>query len=65
MRLRAARRAGYQAHLNMLLGRPLPTALVPVRDRLFTALAANDRIRTAVARTFTMRWAQGTGTPGR
>lgn len=65
MRLRAARRAGYQAHLNMLLGRPLPTALVPVRDRLFTALAANDRFRTAVARTFTMRWAQGTGTPGR
>ena len=53
-RLAAARRAGRQAHVNMMLGRPLLPSLVPVRDRIFGRMAGNAQFAEAVARTFTM-----------
>ncbi|MCW4465497.1 FAD-dependent monooxygenase [Glutamicibacter sp. MNS18] len=53
-RLAASRRAGRQAHLNMVLGRPLPKWVVPARDLLLGSLAGSAGINSAVARTFTM-----------
>jgi 2-polyprenyl-6-methoxyphenol hydroxylase-like FAD-dependent oxidoreductase len=52
--LKAARQAGLKAHLNMALGRPVAPWLLPARNLLFSAAAANRTVRDAVARSFTM-----------
>ncbi|MCY1158489.1 MAG: FAD-dependent monooxygenase [Citricoccus sp.] len=55
-RRRAARIAARQAEVNMLLGRPMPSAACRVRDATVrTALAAGARNR--LARLYTMGWA--------
>ncbi|GER23571.1 2-polyprenyl-6-methoxyphenol hydroxylase [Zafaria cholistanensis] len=54
-RLRAARAAGRAAHLNMVLGRPLPGALLRGRDRAIGALVGRGAVHDAVARHFTMQ----------
>lgn len=53
-RLRAAARAGRQAHLNMVLGRPLPVPLHAVRGLLIAGLANRPAVLDAVAHRFTM-----------
>nr|WP_269211989.1 NAD(P)/FAD-dependent oxidoreductase [Zhihengliuella flava] len=53
-RRRAAQRAARQAHVNMMLGRPLPAPAAAVRDAALTRLAAHGRWHDAVARVFTM-----------
>ncbi|MDN5755097.1 MAG: FAD-dependent oxidoreductase [Arthrobacter sp.] len=53
-RLRAAARAGRQAHLNMALGRPLPRVLDQVRAAAITAVARSKPLTDAVAHRFTM-----------
>lgn len=53
-RLRAAARAGRQAHVNMMLGRPLPRATDAVRRRTVAGLASHPALLDAVAHRFTM-----------
>lgn len=53
-RLRSASRAGRQAHLNMLLGRPLPRTADAVRSRGISSVAAHPAWVDAVAQRFTM-----------
>ncbi|WPR64242.1 NAD(P)/FAD-dependent oxidoreductase [Glutamicibacter protophormiae] len=52
--LKAARQAGLKAHVNMALGRPVAPWLLPARNLLFSAAAANRTVSEAVARSFTM-----------
>lgn len=54
MRLRAAARAGRQAHLNMMLGRPLPGRPDALRRLVLAGLAGNTAVHDAVAHRFTM-----------
>jgi len=53
-RLRAAARAGRQAHLNMMLGRPLARRPDGLRRTMLAGLARNPLVHDAVARRFTM-----------
>lgn len=53
-RLRAAARAGRQAHLNMALGRPLPRVLNGLRAATIRAVARRKPLSDAVAHRFTM-----------
>lgn len=53
-RLRAAAKAGRQAHLNMALGRPLPRGLDAFRATAIGAVARSRPLTDAVARRFTM-----------
>ncbi|WP_417215473.1 FAD-dependent oxidoreductase [Arthrobacter sp.] len=53
-RLRAAARAGRQAHLNMMLGRPLPPAVDRLRGRGLSALSGRRALLDIVAHRFTM-----------
>ncbi len=53
-RRRASQAASRQAHINMLLGRPLPGPLMSARNRALGRLAAVPAVHDAVARTFTM-----------
>lgn len=54
-RLAAARTAGRAAHLNMVLGRPLPGPLLRTRNRAIGALVGRGAVHDAVARHFTMQ----------
>jgi 2-polyprenyl-6-methoxyphenol hydroxylase-like FAD-dependent oxidoreductase len=54
-RLAAARAAGRAAHLNMVLGRPLPGALLRGRNRAIGTLLGLGAVHDAVARHFTMQ----------
>lgn len=54
LRLRAAARAGRQAHLNMMLGRPLARRPDGLRRTVLAALAGRPLVHDAVARRFTM-----------
>lgn len=54
VRLRAAARAGRQAHLNMMLGRPLARRPDGLRRTVLAGLARNSLVHDAVARRFTM-----------
>ena len=54
-RLDAARVAGRAAHLNMVLGRPLPGPLLRGRNRAMGALVGLGPVHDAVARHFTMQ----------
>ncbi|MGQ3383496.1 FAD-dependent oxidoreductase [Glutamicibacter sp. TV12E] len=54
MQLRAARAAARRAQLNMLLGRPVPSFMLPVRDAVFQLASSAPRIHDAAARSFTM-----------
>lgn len=53
-RLRAAARAGRQAHLNMVLGRPLPAPADSMRRRAIARVATSPALLEAVAHRFTM-----------
>ncbi|WP_372698348.1 FAD-dependent oxidoreductase [Arthrobacter sp. JSM 101049] len=53
-RLRAAARAGRQAHLNMMLGRPLARRPDGLRRTVLAGLARHSVVHDAVARRFTM-----------
>ena len=53
-RLRAAARAGRQAHLNMALGRPLRPALHGLRAIAISVVARSKPLTDVVARRFTM-----------
>lgn len=53
-RLRAAARAGRQAHLNMALGRPLPPVLHGLRGKAIRVVARSRALTDVVARRFTM-----------
>lgn len=53
-RLAAARRAARQAHVNMMLGRPLWGPAGHARDALARTVFASDKFSLAVAATFTM-----------
>lgn len=50
----AALAASRQAHINMILGRPLPSAVLSVRNRIMGRIAGVPTVHDAVARTFTM-----------
>ncbi|WP_313810758.1 NAD(P)/FAD-dependent oxidoreductase [Glutamicibacter sp.] len=54
MQLRAARAAAHRARLNMFLGRPVPSWMLPLRDAVFQLASSTPRIHDAVARSFTM-----------
>ncbi|MCY0903878.1 FAD-dependent oxidoreductase [Arthrobacter sp. H14-L1] len=54
-RQRAARQAVRQAHLNMALGRPLPRAVMAIRNRALAQLVAAPAVHNFVARRFTMQ----------
>ncbi len=54
-RQRAARQAVRQAHLNMALGRPLPQAVLAIRNRTLAQLIAAPAVHDFVARRFTMQ----------
>ncbi|GAA3702512.1 NAD(P)/FAD-dependent oxidoreductase [Arthrobacter ginkgonis] len=54
-RLDAARTAGRAAHLNMVLGRPLPGPLLRGRNRAIGALVGHGAVHDSVARHFTMQ----------
>ncbi|GHC98924.1 FAD-dependent oxidoreductase [Zhihengliuella salsuginis] len=54
VRRRAARAAARQAHLNMMLGRPLPAPLLGLRNGAMGRAASLPRVHDAVARVFTM-----------
>lgn len=53
-RRRAALAASRQAHINMMLGRPLPSTLLAARNRFMGKAAGLPSVHDAVARTFTM-----------
>lgn len=53
-RRRAALIASRQAHINMLLGRPLPAPVLAARNRVMGRVAGIPQVHDAVARTFTM-----------
>ena len=53
-RRRAALAASRQAHINMILGRPLPSAVLSARNRIMGRIAEVPTVHDAVARTFTM-----------
>lgn len=53
-RRRAALAASRQAHINMILGRPLPPAVLSIRNRVMGRIARMPTAHDAVARTFTM-----------
>lgn len=53
-RRRAALAAARQAHINMILGRPLPGPVLAARNRLMGGMAGVPKVHDAVARTFTM-----------
>jgi 2-polyprenyl-6-methoxyphenol hydroxylase-like FAD-dependent oxidoreductase len=53
-RRRAAKRAAWQAGLNMALGRPLPPPVLSVRNRLLGSAVAVPAIAQWLARRFTM-----------
>ncbi|NJC21395.1 2-polyprenyl-6-methoxyphenol hydroxylase-like FAD-dependent oxidoreductase [Arthrobacter pigmenti] len=53
-RRRAAVVASRQAHVNMLLGRPMPPSLLSARNRILGRVAGIPAVHDAVARTFTM-----------
>ncbi|MFT4470736.1 FAD-dependent oxidoreductase [Arthrobacter sulfonylureivorans] len=53
-RRRAAATATWQAHLNMALGRPLPSTMLAARNHLFGALTHIPGAQDAVANRFTM-----------
>jgi 2-polyprenyl-6-methoxyphenol hydroxylase-like FAD-dependent oxidoreductase len=53
-RRRAALAASRQAHINMMLGRPLPSSWLSVRNRVMGRAAGLPSVHDAVARTFTM-----------
>ncbi|MEE1622279.1 NAD(P)/FAD-dependent oxidoreductase [Zafaria sp. J156] len=55
-RLAAAARAGRQAHVNMVLGRPLPRPLSRVAARALGAALSVPVLKRAAARQFTMNW---------
>lgn len=44
-----------KAHINMALGRPLPTPLMRLRNGILGALIRNDSVHAGVARAFTMQ----------
>ena len=50
----AAATAGWQAHLNMALGRPLPSAVLDARNSLLLPALAVPGAAALVARRFTM-----------
>lgn len=50
----AARAAAWRAHLNMVLGRPVPRLLLPVRNRLLGAVSSVPSLHDAVSRAFAM-----------
>ncbi|WP_434612430.1 FAD-dependent oxidoreductase [Arthrobacter sp. A5] len=54
-RQRAARQAVRQAHLNMALGRPLPPAIMTMRNCTLARLIAVPAVHDFVARRFTMQ----------
>nr|WP_306422531.1 NAD(P)/FAD-dependent oxidoreductase [Paenarthrobacter aurescens] len=54
-RRKAAMRASRQAGLNMALGRPLPTAAMSARNRIFAAALEVQPVAELVERRFTMR----------
>lgn len=53
-RLSAARLAARRAHLNMMLGRPLPQGLNGPRDAVLSRILANRELHDSLARIFTM-----------
>ncbi|MBT2514796.1 NAD(P)/FAD-dependent oxidoreductase [Arthrobacter sp. ISL-30] len=53
-RRRAAKRAQWQAGLNMALGRPLPPSILALRNSLFSRAIAVPAIADVVAKRFTM-----------
>ena len=53
-RRRAAKRAAWQAGLNMALGRPLPPPVLSVRNRLLGSVVAVPSVGQWLARRFTM-----------
>lgn len=53
-RRRAALVAARQAHINMVLGRPLPPRLLALRNGVMGRIAEVPKVHDAVARTFTM-----------
>lgn len=53
-RLSAARLAARRAHLNMMLGRPIPPWLSGPRDAVLSRVLANRELHDSVARIFTM-----------
>ncbi|MCQ9163459.1 NAD(P)/FAD-dependent oxidoreductase [Arthrobacter sp. STN4] len=54
-RMSAARRASWQAGLNMALGRPLPASCLEVRNATLARVLHSTWLRNAVARRFTMQ----------
>ncbi|MBG6218518.1 2-polyprenyl-6-methoxyphenol hydroxylase-like FAD-dependent oxidoreductase [Arthrobacter sp. CAN_A6] len=54
-RREAARRARRMAHVNMALGRPLPSAVLAPRNRLFAGLLRIPAVHAGVTRAFTMQ----------
>ncbi|MBG6183239.1 2-polyprenyl-6-methoxyphenol hydroxylase-like FAD-dependent oxidoreductase [Arthrobacter sp. CAN_A214] len=54
-RREAARRARRMAHVNMALGRPLPSAVLDLRNRLFAGLIRIPAVHAGVTRAFTMQ----------
>ncbi|WP_026549820.1 NAD(P)/FAD-dependent oxidoreductase [Arthrobacter sp. Br18] len=54
-RRKAARRARRIAHLNMALGRPLPSAVLTPRNRLFAGLSRVPAVHSGLTRAFTMQ----------
>ena len=54
-RRQAAARAARQAGINMMLGRPLPPALLGVRNAALAAVASSPPVNRWVARRFTMQ----------
>lgn len=62
-RLSAARRAARQAHLNMVLGRPVPAPLLPARNLALRSVLSST-FEQRLARVFTMAWAETASPPG-
>jgi len=54
-RRRAAATARRKAHLNMALGRPLPPAVLSVRNSALAGLMARPGVSSGIARAFTMQ----------
>jgi 2-polyprenyl-6-methoxyphenol hydroxylase-like FAD-dependent oxidoreductase len=54
-RRRAAGTARRKAHLNMALGRPLPPAVLSVRNAALAGLLSGPGVSTGIARAFTMQ----------
>ncbi len=54
VRHKAAKRAAWQAGLNMALGRPMPPGLLAARNRIFARIVEAPAVQGFVAKRFTM-----------